>query len=114
MRVMASNNSAAQLQAQSDGLFLLSGELSFSSVPGMLSESQRLLAGHSDSISALTIDLQGVGRSDSAGIALLVEWARNAHSKNIEITFINMPAQMLALARLSGLEAVLGLSQKGE
>jgi len=111
---MASNNTKAQLEAQPDGLFLLSGELSFSSVSGMLSESQRLLAGHSDSTSALTIDLQGVGRSDSAGIALLVEWARNAHSKNIAITFVNMPAQMLALARLSGLEAVLGLSQKGE
>ena len=111
---MASNRATAQLEAQSDGLFLLSGELSFSSVPGMLNESQRLLAGHSDSISALTIDLQGVGRSDSAGIALLVEWARNARNKNIAITFVNMPAQMLALARLSGLEAVLGLSQKGE
>jgi len=106
---MASNRATAQLEAQSDGVFLLSGELSFSSVPGMLSESQRLLAGHSDSASVITIDLQGVGRSDSAGIALLVEWARNAHSKNIAITFVNMPAQMLALARLSGLEEVLPL-----
>jgi len=108
---MASNSALAQLESQSEGVLLLSGELSFSSVPGVLSDSESLLAGRVGSDMAITIDLQGVGRSDSAGIALLVEWARNARSQNIAMTFVNMPSQMSALARLSGLEGVLGLSK---
>ncbi|MBL1261463.1 MAG: STAS domain-containing protein [Thiotrichaceae bacterium] len=107
---MASNSAGAQLESQPDGVFLLSGELSFASVPGVLRASQPLLTSGIERDVAITIDLQGVGRSDSAGIALLVEWARNANYQNSEITFLNIPPQMLALARLSGLEAVLGLS----
>ncbi|MCF6323016.1 MAG: STAS domain-containing protein [Gammaproteobacteria bacterium] len=106
---MASNSAAAQLECQADGMFLLSGELSFSSVPGVLRESQKSLANCMNSDAAITIDLQGVGRSDSAGIALLVEWARNARGQNSEIIFLNIPPQMLALTHLSGLEVVLGL-----
>ncbi len=108
---MACNSVKAQFERQSDGVFLLSGELSFASVPGVLRESEPLLVSRNDGNAAITIDLQGVGRSDSAGIALLVEWLRNAKNQNSDITFLNIPPQMLALTRLSGLEAVLGLSK---
>jgi len=106
---MAANSAVAQLKCQAGGVFLLSGELSFSSVPGVLRESQKSLASCMGSGIGIAIDLQAVGRSDSAGIALLVEWARSARRQNSEITFLNIPPQMLALTRLSGLEAVLGL-----
>ncbi len=107
---MASNSVKAQFERQSEGVFLLSGELSFASVAGVLRESEPLLVSRNGG-DVITIDLQGVGRSDSAGIALLVEWLRNAKSQNSDITFLNIPSQMLALTRLSGLEAVLGLSK---
>ncbi|VAW89125.1 hypothetical protein MNBD_GAMMA17-1865 [hydrothermal vent metagenome] len=106
---MVSNRVKAQFERQSDGVFLLSGELSFASVPGVLRESEPLLANRNGADVTITIDLQAVGRSDSAGIALLVEWLRNAKNQNSDITFLNIPPQMLALTRLSGLETVLGL-----
>ena len=104
------SNAARQIQQQPDGLFLLNGELSFTTVPALLAESQRLLSASVGTDAGITIDLQGVGRTDSAGLALLVEWTRNARGQGVEITFLNIPPQMLALARLSGLEGVLSLA----
>ena len=100
----------AGIQSCGEGLFLLSGELSFSSVPGLLQEGERLLPGTREAAGNVTMDLQGVSRTDSAGLALLVEWTRDVRAQGIEITFLNIPAQMVALARLSGLEEVLSLS----
>jgi len=50
-----------------------------------------------------------VQRSDRAGLALLVEWLREARQTGQSVRFFNMPAQMLAMARVSGLDQVLPL-----
>jgi len=107
---MAINPVEPRIELQSRGQFLLTGALSFASVPGLLGESQRLLSEGGRTGAGITIDLQGVGRTDSAGLALLVEWTRNFRSQGVDITFLNIPVQLLALARLSGLEGVLSLS----
>ncbi len=109
---MASNANEPQIELRGDGVFLLSGELSFSSVPRLLREGQRLLpreAASAEVSAGVTMDLQGVSRTDSAGLALLVEWLRDSRAQGVEINFLNIPAQMLALAHLSGLEGVLSL-----
>ncbi len=109
---MASSAIKPRIELRNDGVFLLSGELSFSSVPGLLREAQCILPSHTASaeVSAgVTMDLQGVGRTDSAGLALLVEWMRESRAQGVEINFLNIPTQMLALAHLSGLEGVLSL-----
>ncbi|HEB99345.1 MAG TPA: STAS domain-containing protein, partial [Thiotrichales bacterium] len=49
----------------------------------------------------------GVGRADSAGLALLVEWMREARRQGREIRFLGMPAQMSAIAEVSGLSELL-------
>jgi len=79
------------------------GELSFATVNGVLSQSGDVFK----SAEMLTIDLSAVTRSDSAGVALLIDWMRTAKKSNKEIAFQNIPAQMLAIASASGLDELL-------
>ncbi len=84
-------------------LIQVGGELSFVTVKKVLSESNGLF----ESAKYLNIDLAAVTRSDSAGIALLIDWMRTAKSTNKQIAFHNIPAQMLAIASASGLDEIL-------
>jgi phospholipid transport system transporter-binding protein len=89
----------------SDGGFALSGELVFDTVPDLL-ESARLF--ESDA-RIVALDLEGVSRADSAGIALLIEWLRAARARGKSVSFINVPPQMVAIARVSGVDGLLNL-----
>jgi len=53
------------------------------------------------------IDLAQVTRTDSAGLALLVEWLREGSRRGARIEFLNLPAQMLMLAGAANFEKVL-------
>lgn len=86
-----------------EGCFCLRGELTFDTVPALLEHSRQLLADGP----VREIDLAGVARIDSAGLALLTEWARAAAALQQDIRFTNMPAQMRDLVRVSGLDDVL-------
>ncbi len=90
-----------------DGVVVLTGELTFQTVPGLLSQEQALVAAGGD---ALKIDLAGVVRGDSAGLALLVAWLRAARKQRRQIQFLNVPPQLREMARVSGLERLLPLS----
>jgi phospholipid transport system transporter-binding protein len=59
---------------------------------------------------ALNIDLANVSRADSAGLALLVAWMRQAKESDKVISFHHVPAQMLAIANASGLDAILPIN----
>lgn len=83
--------------------FHLKGELSFKTVNTILNESQNLFL----SATELEIDLADVTRSDSAGLALLLEWMRLASATTRPIYFRNIPAQMMAIAATSGLDKLL-------
>lgn len=95
--------SEPRLEAGEPGLFRLSGELTFDTVPELLKEGARLLA----SAAELRIDLSGVRRADSAGLALLAEWLREAGQRRLTLRYLNVPAQLHNLARVSGLDQVL-------
>ena len=86
-------------------LLRVGGELTFSTVNDILEQSRTLF----ELIPSLDIDLDDVTRSDSAGLALLVEWVRSANQANKKIVFHNIPAQMLAIATASGLDELLPL-----
>ena len=64
-----------------------------------------------DTSNTLEIDLSGLQRSDSSGLALLVEWYRSAEQRNKMISFVNIPAQMLDIAMLSGLDDILPIEK---
>lgn len=99
--------SSITINLSSDGRVCLVGELSFETVPGLSSAIHRLLNDNGDS---LNVDLEGIHRTDSAGVALLIEWQRQALKQNRSIHIHNIPQQMLAIARLSGMEEILSLS----
>lgn len=48
------------------------------------------------------IDMAGVTNSNSAGLALLLEWQREAKKIGRKLTFTNMPASLKAAASLYG------------
>jgi phospholipid transport system transporter-binding protein len=94
-----------KLQRLAEGEFRLEGELSFKSVPA-LGDQEGVLFSGADTV---ICDLSGIERSDSAGLALLVSWARTARSRGKALRLRAVPQQLLSLIRVSGLEAVLPL-----
>lgn len=91
---------------QAGGEVHVSGDLTFATVTALWRDSRPLLAAGG---AQLQIDLAGVGRADSAGLALLVEWLRSARAAGTELVFLAVPAQLLAIASASGVEHLLPL-----
>lgn len=56
---------------------------------------------------AAAIDLAGVTGSDSAGLALLIEWLSIAKASGRALRFENIPSQLQQIARLSEVEGLL-------
>lgn len=59
------------------------------------------------SASAWELDLRAIEDGDSAGIAVLVEWLAEARRRAATVVYKDIPPQMLAIARISGLEDLL-------
>jgi phospholipid transport system transporter-binding protein len=57
--------------------------------------------------STCTIDLSHVTEADSAGLAVLVEWLATAKARGTVIRYQGIPAQILAVARISDLDDLL-------
>lgn len=98
---------SASIQRQDDDSYLVSGELNMQSVPALLHEVEPILGRSQDDV---CFDLQGITRSDSAGLALLVEWLQAARQCRRQLTFCNLPPQLRDIARVSGLEQLLPLA----
>ena len=60
--------------------------------------------------SALVIDCAALGPTDSAGLAVLLDWLAEARQTGRHLRFENLPEDLLRLARIS---AVDGLLQQG-
>ncbi len=95
----------ARLELGDDRCLYVSGVVSFDTVPRLSEAAERLFQG----LDQISVDLSKVTRADSAGLALMVEWMRQARELELPITYLNIPAQMLAIARVSGLDRVLPL-----
>ncbi|MDR9436563.1 MAG: STAS domain-containing protein [Thiohalophilus sp.] len=95
------------IKPQDDNSYLISGELNMQTVPGLLQQVEPILG---RSQGEVCFDLQAVTRSDSAGLALLVEWMQFARQQDRKLTFRNLPDQLRDIARISGLEDLLPLS----
>lgn len=85
----------------------LSGELSFATAEAVLAQAQAALA---DGAGPLELDLAGVTRTDSAGLALLLELTRGARARQREIRFSHAPEQLRRLAEFFGLSELLALT----
>lgn len=81
----------------------LSGRLDFSSVPEVwprfearISESKRL-----------QVSLAGVQQANSAALALLLQGVEHARRSGCQLHYINLPDELLALARVSNVATLL-------
>jgi len=99
--------SETAIQQQDENSYLISGELNMQTVPDLLQQVEPILSRSQDEV---CFDLQAVSRSDSAGLALLVEWMRFARQRDRRLSFRNLPDQLRDIARVSGLEDILPLA----
>ena len=60
------------------------------------------------------IDLSGVTKVDSAGLALLLEWQAQSNASNETLTMTGAPASLLRLAKLCGAMKLINLSGNTE
>ena len=97
--------SKAKLEALGEERYRLSGVLDAITAPQLLHESSERFATAEGT--DIQIDLGGVSESDSAGLALLLEWLRLARQRKQTMHFANLPAQIAALARISEVEELL-------
>jgi len=97
--------SECRLESSGAGLFTLHGPLDFASVVTLLAFSKSQF----NWSVAITIDLHGVTDSNSAGLALLLEWMRLAAEQQQTLHFRNLPAQLTQIAQINGLQELLPL-----
>lgn len=82
---------------------MIRGELNFQTVVALWKNSLPILALHP----SIDINLSEVTNSNSAGLALLIEWLKYAKTQNKKIIFSDMPSQLQSLASVAGLSSIL-------
>jgi len=99
----------ARLVAEGAGRFRLEGEVGFVTVMRLLEESRRLFADEE----RIRLDLSGVERINSAGLALVIEWIREARREGREIAVSKPPQALMAIARICEVEDILAPALAG-
>jgi phospholipid transport system transporter-binding protein len=92
-----------EIHSVADGQLEASGALDFDSAVHALPGGLALIGRGKP----CTINLSRVTDADSAGLAVLVEWLATARSRGVTIRYEGIPAQILAVARISDLESLL-------
>lgn len=97
------------LVSRGGGRYALEGELTFATVPAAWQPAVGAFAGEAE----VRIDLAGITRVDSAGIALLVEMARAVRRVGGALHLERAPPQLMSLAEVGGLDKVLPFTAAG-
>ena len=101
-RISAVKN-PANIEILSDRI-CVSGPVTFATVPCLSKLAQRF-AQHASL--PTVIDLKQVSQADSSALALLLEWQAWAKHKQHHFTLVNVPASLLALGRVMGVDQLL-------
>lgn len=96
--------SGVELAAAGEGRWRLAGELDFTSVAEVWPrlDAQLVRGGR------VTLSLDGISGSNSAGLVLLVEALDVARQRGCRLALAEIPAALLDLARMSRCDALLG------
>jgi phospholipid transport system transporter-binding protein len=89
-----------------EGCYRLRGELTFATVTQALKATRKLME---RGTSPVVFDFSGIRRSDSAGVALLIEWQRMAASVGRTLRYTQVPHALNAIMRVSGVVGMLPL-----
>jgi len=104
---MATENGVFGVEERSPGVFFLEGELTFKTANRVLEKTSGLLSTTFGANGAITLDLSGITRADSAGVALMLEWRRQSSAVKRAVHFLNVPQQLQAIARVAGVDAII-------
>jgi phospholipid transport system transporter-binding protein len=97
-----------EIVVTSPGRFAARGGLNFANARTARSEGLHALK--TSSARDLEVDCSGITHSDSAGLAVLLDWMAIMKRGGRPLCFANLPANLLAVARISGVDEML---QKG-
>jgi phospholipid transport system transporter-binding protein len=89
---------------EQEGCLIVSGDLNFFTVVELWNSSLPLLLNKT----SLTFDFSDVTSTNSAGLALLLEWLRYAKRHAQSISFDHMPSQLASIASVAGVTKMLG------
>lgn len=104
---MRLNESAeARLVADGGGRFHVEGDVIFATVMHLLAESHELFADER----RIEIDLGQVGRINTAGLALVIEWIRRSRQEGRSFLIRRPPETLAALARICEAEDIIASS----
>ncbi len=92
-----------KLEDHGGGKFALSGRMAFDTAGQILYQSEEMFEEHT----RIEIDLSGVTHTDSAGLALLLEWITWANHTVREIRFIETPVKIDAIAKTTEVDHLL-------
>jgi phospholipid transport system transporter-binding protein len=101
-------SAALEVVTSAPGRFTLRGALTFANARRARSEGLHAL--RTSSSRDLEMDCAGIAHSDSAGLAVMLDWMAIMKRQGRPLCFSNLPAGLLAVARISGVEEML---QKG-
>lgn len=94
-----------QLEDHGNGQFSLGGHLGLDTAKAALHLSDRIFI----SPQGASVDLSRVVRTDSAGLAVLIEWVKRANRNGVALAFRNVPRELQALAAISEMDSLLPL-----
>ncbi|MGD2119319.1 MAG: STAS domain-containing protein [Chromatiales bacterium] len=92
-----------QIEQLEKGRYRITGVLDFNTVPALLTQVQNLTRHEPE----MSIDFSAMQRSNSAGLALLLELVAEARKKQRKLVFTGLPASLLDLAKMSNVEQLL-------
>ena len=98
----------AEIVTVGEGRFSVSGDLTFETVSGLLDRGQKRFTAHS----RIILDLSDVAATDSAGLALLMEWVSWANHSVREIRYENVPEKLVNIAAISEVETMLTAGER--
>ena len=81
---------------------VVSGAVTLGNAATLLEEGRRHIAE-----GVQTIDLAEVNEMDSALLAVLLAWLRDARSREKKISFVNLPESLRTIAQLYGVDRLL-------
>jgi phospholipid transport system transporter-binding protein len=99
----------ARLAPAGPGRFELHGELGFADAARVLAEGERAFG----ALESVEVDLAGVTRVDSAGLAVLIEWSLAAGDAGRRLGYRNLPPAVVSLAGISDVSELIPAAPGG-
>lgn len=82
----------------------ISGDLDFGNVMSVYKKS---LDYFTSELKALTVDFSGLKTTNSAALALIIDWIRLAKKQNKSIQFAHLSSDIISLEKASGLDKII-------